>query len=338
MQQEHILVWLPSPMGDAILATPALRALRNHFQNAVITYYANRVVREALSPCHWNDHWLNQQRGWHAIRTIRRQGFTRVILLKNSLGSAAISCLAGIPRRIGYARDHRAWLLTDKLHPLRKTEGAYLPLSMVDYYLQLTEHLGCESGDKIPSLNIAAEDHDSLLRNHPQFREEKMSLVILVPGGAFGPSKCWPTSHYAQVASRLVRRYHAKVVLSVSPDEREKSIAAAIVQQCPDPLVNLADDPMSLRELKALFSRADLIICNDTGPRHIGIALRRRVISLFGPNDPAWTNTGYDGEIQIMAPGPCVRCQKPTCRRPDVFCMETITVDTVFRAAQDLLG
>jgi heptosyltransferase-2 len=325
-------------MGDAILATPALRALRLHFPNAVITFYANRVVRDVLSPCAWNDHWLNQCRTWQAVRTLRQQRYTSVVLLKNSLGSAMICLLAGISRRIGYARDHRTWLLTDRLYPQRKTDGAYLPLSMVDYYLRLTDHLGCSSTDKMPYLDIAVEDHTRLVTKYPQFDQPKIPLVILVPGGAFGPSKCWPPSYYAELASRLARTYQATVVLSVSTQAEEQKIAATIVEKCSEPLINLADDPLSLGELKALFARSNLIICNDTGPRHIGIALKRHVISLFGPNDPAWTNTGYGGEIQIMAPGPCVRCQKPVCRRPDVFCMETITVEHVFEMAERVLG
>ncbi|NIT23694.1 MAG: hypothetical protein GTN53_14430, partial [Candidatus Aminicenantes bacterium] len=71
--------------------------------------------------------------------------------------------------------------------------------------------------------------------------------------------------------------------------------------------------PLSLGELKALFSIADLVISNDTGPRHIAIALGRKVVTLFGPNNPIWTNTNYENEIQIIGNVHCAPCSKPKC-------------------------
>ena len=60
MQDENILVWLPSPMGDAVLCTPALRAIRRHFESSKITFYANSVVRRLLSPGRFKDVWIVQ--------------------------------------------------------------------------------------------------------------------------------------------------------------------------------------------------------------------------------------------------------------------------------------
>jgi len=337
-QEDKILVWLPSPMGDTILATPALRALRAHFIDARITYYANTVTRQLLSPCAWHDDWLEPVSPVKVVSLLKQQGFTHVILFKNSFGSALICALAGIPTRIGYARDHRSWLLNKKLHPKVSETGAFQPHSMVDYYLDLIAFAGAQCQDRMPALTVHPEDRESIKNKLTCLAETSGPLIILVPGGAFGPSKCWPPSHYAQLADTLAESHKARIVISVSPSELERKISQAIVTQTTCPVTDLGQSPLSLGQLKALFEQADLVISNDTGPRHMAIALKRRVITLFGPNDPKWTDTGYAHETQIMAPSDCLCCQKPTCKQPDQHCMKTITVDSVHAAAVESLN
>lgn len=337
MERPRILVWLPSPMGDIIMCTPALHALRHCFRDATLTFYVNDVARAMLESSALADEWLTQCSTFQAVRRLRRQRFSLGILFKGSLGSAATLLLAGIPERVGYARDGRGPFLTQRLHPPRLPNRRLAPTSMVDYYLNIVKSLGCTTAPTPPRLLVAERDQASLDKLFPHLSNVEGPLVILVPGSAFGPSKCWPPDHFARTAETLIRDCQAHVILSVSPDARERRIAHTIAAECRYPVTNLADRPLSLRQLKALFSRADLVITNDTGPRHIAIALQRKVITLFGPNDPAWTQTGYDREIQLVGTGPCVPCQRPTCAHPEVACMETISVDRVCQAARNML-
>jgi len=325
-------------MGDAILCTPALRALRDFYASAQITYYGNEIVREILEPCPLHDAWLNQRSSVSLVAAFRQHRFSQVILFKNSFHSALISWLGGIPVRSGYAREARSRLLTHRLNPVRLSDGAFKPVPMVDYYLSLTEQLGCATGARIPLLAVSPEAQAAVEAKFPQLAQTNGALVILVPGGAFGPSKLWPAEYYAQTADYLIEKHQAQVVISVAPNSAEKQIATQISQQAQHPLVNLGDAPVSLGQLKALIGRADLVISNDTGPRHIAIALGRKIISLFGPNDPAWTDTGCEKEKQIRADGPCTCCQKPYCENPDNFCMKTIAVDRICRLASEILG
>ncbi|NQV34160.1 MAG: hypothetical protein HQ515_15815, partial [Phycisphaeraceae bacterium] len=94
--KETILVWLPSPMGDTILATGALRALRAHFSQASITYYGSDMTRQLLTPCPWYDAWLEQTSPIKAISRLKAHGLTQVIFFKNSFGSALTCFLARI--------------------------------------------------------------------------------------------------------------------------------------------------------------------------------------------------------------------------------------------------
>jgi len=346
----EILVWLPSPMGDAVLCTPALRAIRQHFKSCKISFFAKPVVREVLSPSSFNDSWLEQQdkNPFAIAKILKDHKFTHAILFKNSFASGLAVSLARIPVRIGYAREGRGLLLTDKLHPPKLSDGKFKPLSMIDYYLAIASWLGADTTNKNLELLIDPQDQEKLKAKLPEVVNCEGPIVIIVPGGAFGPSKCWPSARFAQTADWLITNYNATVVVSVASDPVERHIAGEICNSSrlslraqrsnlKHKLINLAESPVTLGELKSLFSIADLVISNDTGPRHIAIALGRKIISLFGPNNPAWTDTGCENEIQIVGNVSCAPCSKPICEKKEHLCMQAITVEMVCDAAKKLL-
>jgi len=345
-----ILVWLPSPMGDAILCTPALRAIRRHFKSSHISFFARPAVRQVLSPGSFNDRWLEQESNnpFVIAKKLKSYKFTHAILFKNSFASGLATFLAKIPLRIGYAREARSALLTDKLYPQKLPGGKFKPVPMIDYYLGIASALGADTADRNLELSVDPQDGQRVQAGLPELAESEGPVVVFVPGGAFGPSKCWPSDRFAQTADRLITNYNATVVVSVASNPAERQIAKEICDSSRlslraqrsnlrHKLISLADRPISLGELKALLSKAQLVISNDTGPRHIAIALRRKLISLFGPNDPAWTDTGYENEIQLIGDVPCAPCQKPICKESEHFCMQVITVEMVCDAAKQLL-
>lgn len=339
MDGEKILVWLPSPMGDAILCTPALRAIREKFIGARIFFLGNRVVRDVLSPCSFNDEWIDSTgRGAIGLGVeLKRYRFRCAILFKNSFSCGLGAFLSGAKRRVGYARDGRSFLLTDRIKPLRKAGEGLKPVPMIDYYLRIAEHLGCDVSDRRMELSVDEDDLQSVSGKLPSVLGGDGRVAILVPGGSFGPSKIWASVRYAEIARRLVDSYGAKVVVSVAPNELERNIAEDICKLSERELINLGEYGLSLGELKGLFADADVVVCNDTGPRHIAVALGRRVVSLFGPNDQRLTATGYADEIQIVGRGDCVPCNKPKCRMEEHVCMESISVDEVWAAVEKIL-
>ena len=326
-------------MGDAVLCTPALRAIRKRFKSSQISFFANPVVREILSPSGFNDVWLQQQNNnpFVIAKLLRDRKFTHTVLFKNSFASALAVYLARIPSRIGYAREGRGFLLTDKLYPPKLSYGKFKPLSMIDYYLTIASSLGADTADRNPKLLIDPQEEHKLRGKLPELSNFEGPVAVIVPGGAFGPSKCWLSERFAQTADWLITNYNATVVVSVSSAPAEKQIAREICDSSKHKLINLAEKPVTLGELKSLFSLADLVISNDTGPRHIAIALQRKVITLFGPNNPAWTDTSYENEIQITGDVPCAPCDKPICKKSEHLCMQAITVEMVCNAAKKLL-
>jgi heptosyltransferase II len=335
----NILVWLPSPMGDALLCTPALRAIRKRFASSKITFFASPVVHQVFDPCVFTDAWLEQNKDsvFADVRLLKSQHFTHVIMFKNSFGSVLTCWLAGIPVRIGYARDGRGILLTEKLYPPRLPSGKLEPISMVDYYLAVAAKLGADVQDRSIELSVETQAAEKLKAKLPAVFNAKGPLVILVPGAAAGPGKRWSAERFAHTADWLAEKYNATIVLSVAPNADEKHIAEHIVDAAKQKPINLGDTPVELGGLKALIALADLVICNDTGPRHIAIGLRRKVITLVGPNNPAWTDPGYADEIFIKGNAPCAPCDKPVCRQSSHFCMEAITVEMVCNAAAKVL-
>ncbi len=350
MQDTNVLVWLPSPMGDAILCTPALRAIRERFKSGKITFFANSMARQVLSPCSFNDIWLEQKGNnpFTIAKELKEHKFSYAILFKNSFASALAVYLAGIPARIGYVREKRGFMLTEKLYPEKLHNGKFKPVSMVDYYLAIASRIDADISNRNLELSIEPRAKEALKSELPKLFKTDGPIIILVPGGAFGPSKCWPSVRFAQTADQLISDYNATVVISVASNPAEQQIAEEICSSSKyflqaqqnnskSKIINLTEKPLSLGKLKALFSMADLVITNDTGPRHIAVAMGRKVISLFGPNNPTWTDTGYENEIQIIGNVYCAPCHNPTCTKNEHLCMQAITVNTVYDAAQQLL-
>jgi len=342
----NILVVLPQPMGDAILATPALRWLRGRLPEARIFWAGNATARGVLAGCPWLDGWVEAgatgPRVW-ATKTIQALGCGAAILLVNSFRSALTVWLAGIPKRMGYRREGRGIFLTKGLEPFR-LGGRYAPISMIDYYGYLareaTKVLGRESAqeDFDSRLELFTEESDweevgRLLKRWGVKEEER--LAVLVPGGAYGPSKCWPVERFAAVAEQLSGEGFT-VVVSCAPNEAERRIATRIVSTARGKVFSLGEEELSLGGLKELVRRSKLMVANDTGPCHIAAAFGVPLVTIFGPTDPRWTATGHAKEIRLRAEVDCGPCQEKTCGR-DLRCLKQIEVEEVLAAVRQLL-
>lgn len=340
MSRQNILVWLPSPMGDAIMATPALRCFRKIFENDKIFFFAGKTNADIISDSFFCDEWIIQSSNnpFKIAGELKKYDFTTAILLKNSFASALAVFLAGIKNRIGYARDARGIFLSQKFYPEKISTSEYKPISAIDYYLRIAAELGGDVKNKTPELSVNENNKKAIAGKFGSKVNSKNPIVILVPGGAFGPSKMWAEEKFAKTADFLDEKFSANVFVSVSPAKEEIAIADKICSLAKTQIINLGKNPVSLRQLKALFSFASLVITNDTGPRHIAIALNRKLVTLFGPNNPAWTANEYRDEVKIIGKGPCVPCDKPVCTKEKHYCMDSITAEMVCEAAEKILN
>ena len=337
--EQKILVYLPSPLGDAIMSTSALAAIRDKYKNAEIYYLATSVVQKALTPCDHCNGWVdtNNKSFLKTIQTLKQHRFTHAVLMKNSFQSALICKLAGIKNIKGYAREFRSVFLTEKLLP-KKINGKFQPAPMPDYYMALVGIDQNEEKKYRMNLQLAENDKIDISEKFKQYITSDKPFIIFVPGGAFGPSKFWPADYFASLANMLTDKYQANIIISVAPNKNEIALAQGIRMLAKNDIKSLADTPLSMGQLKALYSHADLVITNDTGPRHIAIALDKNVISIFGPNNPKWTDSKHTKEVQIFADVPCAGCHNKECPLENRLCMESITPQMVFNEATKMLS
>ncbi|MHC4994091.1 MAG: lipopolysaccharide heptosyltransferase II [Planctomycetota bacterium] len=309
---QRVLVVLPTWVGDLAMASPTLRALRGLYPEAHITLLAKGYAGPAMiDAMPWHDRLMVMGQpgssdeagggGGSLIARLRRQRFDLAVLLTNSFRSALIARLGGARRVVGYARDHRSWLLTDRLRPPR-AGGRFTPVPTLDYYLKLAEHLGAESPDRAPALFTRPEDDEraeAILRE-AGVAEGEGPLVMLNPGAAnHGSAKLWPADRFGALADHLVETRQARVLVNGAPNERP--ILDKVHAASKHELVDLPSRGSSLTLLKSLVARCDLMVTNDTGPRHIAVAMGTPVVSLFGPTDPRWTLLGSDLERMLNA-------------------------------------
>lgn len=348
LNERNIAVFLPTWVGDAVMATPALRAIRRAAPQARITYVGTPVSLQTLdSLTTFDDRIVDARPGGRGkagfltlARAIRHGRFDLMVLLTNSFRSAAAASLAGVPRLAGYARDGRGWLLTDGLAPARGADGRFVPTPACEYYAALASSLGAPCDSMQPALAVAREDAETAEAMLAAAHVGSRPLVILNPGASFGVSKMWTPRRFAAVADELISRHGVRIIINVSPGERH--IGRAVAEAMRRPVaVNMADHNGTIGLLKALSCQCVLMITNDTGARHVAAAFGIGVITLFGSTDPRWSELRHAKERTVRVDLPCSPCQQPLCPQPagPLYhkCMEDITPEMVLREADELL-
>lgn len=352
-QKQRILVVQPSWVGDAVMATPTLRALRELYPDSHISYLLRRYVKPVYEGMPWADRLITYRtgktrakagKGTFDLATRLRAGkFDLAILLPNSFKSALICKMAGIDRIIGYERDGRGFLLDDKLLPV-KERGKFIPTPIVKYYMGIAHYLGSKHRDLKLQLFVTEserrEAQEVLRRGGLDEAIERPAarggspLIVLNPGAQYGAAKCWLPEHFAQLGDRFVDDLGATVLISAAPKER--GIVDAIMSRMKHAAVDLSRAGTTLGAMKEIVRRCDLMVTNDTGPRHIAAAFDVPVVTIFGPTHPQWTEIYYAKERQVAVKVFCGPCQKKLCPL-DHRCMTRITPGMVFETAAQLL-
>ncbi len=337
---DRILVRWPNPVGDAVMATPVLEGLRSSLPGARLAVCARPHLAgilegnpglDELVPCEDT----SAQGFRRTVDRIRAFAPDAAVLLPNSLRSALVVRLAGVRRVYGYRRGPRVPLLTGGPAPQRDGRSIR-PIPMVDYYLDLCRWLGLEVPERPrPRLFLAdelAEWAEGYLAERGVGRGD--TVVGFCPGAAFGPSKCWPAEHFARLAERLQDELACELLLLVGPGEGP--IARRIAHLSRARLIDTDPDRVGLDRLKALIRRCDLLVTNDTGPRHFAAAFDVPAVVLMGPNDPRWTHANLDRAVILRQDLPCSPCHLKVCPR-NHECMRGITPEEVFETALRLL-
>lgn len=329
-------------VGDSVMTVPALRALRRVLPDAHITLVIRPGTTGIFSEADFIDDLLVYDRKgplsvFGQVREWKRRNFDLAVLFQNAFEAALIPLLAGIPLRLGYATESRQALLSD---PLRLPDWRSSKHE-VFYYLYLVTALEqmlyqhSDVWESVPDASIHISEHRKaeaadLLRTHGV--SEADSVVAICPGSINSRAKRWPAERFAALADRLIDSRRS-VLLIGSKDELDVSEdVMRRMRNTPTVLTGKTN----LHQITAVLDRADLIVTNDTGPAHIGAALGRPTIVIFGPTNPLTTRP-FSPEAEILRKPPdCAPCMLRDCPI-DHRCMTAITVDEVFERSHALL-
>ena len=340
-QPSTLLVMTPTWVGDVVMGTPAFGALRQRFPDAHITAAAARNTCPVLEDAPWFDEVVPvdpRDKGiagtFRLGARLRRGRFDLGVLFTNSFRTGMVMRLAHVRHIVGYTRELRGFLLTESLTP-RREDGRFVPGPMVTYYLELCRRLGCDTLDRRLRLfyrDEVAEELDAFSRRHGI--DWTRRVIVMNPGASFGTSKCWPVEHFARTAELLSRDRDVQIVVICAPSERE--LARSVTGKTDCEVVSLHNEPAGLDLLKVLIDRAALLITNDTGPRHYAAAFDVPVVTIFGPTDPRWSDTGFRKERIVSVDVECAPCQLKYCP-VDHRCMRWVTPEMVVDAARELM-
>lgn len=339
-----ILVRATNWVGDAVMSIPALRAIRSRWPNAEIAILARPWVADLYRGQGYADRILvddnkSEHKGFwgreRLARALRGEKFDVAMLFPNAFDAAWIAWRAGIPERIGYARDGRSWLLTRAIPVPAKGET---PRHEVFDHLELVRRAGwLECLPHVDEISIRVADQDrqkALERLHAAGVRKNALLIAFASGAAYGSAKCWEPERYAALADRLIAEFDAEVILFGAP--QESGMAARITGAMRGRARNLVG-ATKIGELPALLSICQLFIGNDSGAMHVAGAVGVPVIGIFGPSDPDGTRAMTPKFTLIREPVECSPCFLRKCPI-DHRCMTRIPVDRVFGAAQSMLA
>lgn len=291
-----ILIRATNWVGDAIMAIPALRAVRARFPEAHIAILARPYVADIYRHQEIADELIAYDvQGIHAgfsgrerlAAELRAKEFQVALLLQNAFDAAWLTWRAKIPRRIGYARDGRSVLLTDAIPVPKPGE---IPAHEKFYYLELlrrADWLQQLPDEKFIQLGILPEQ---LAAAEQKLRaagaRENILRIAVGAGASYGSAKCWPPSRFAATLNHLQTHTGCDVILFGTPAEAE--VANAIAANLRTPPINLTGQT-AIAELSALLSRCQIFLGNDSGAMHVAAAAGLPVIAVFGPTDPHGT-------------------------------------------------
>ena len=333
---EKILALQFKYFGDAVLMTPALRTLREHFSSAEL----HLLVPEEVAPLFQHLPWLNRvwpmprkrgqarfTRSWPVIRTLRRERFDRSVDFASNDRGAILSRLVGARHRLGWDESGgflgRKFCYTERVAPESKPQHESIRLAQL------------LSGWQVPSPN----SFESEIRADPALADAAKKILtaehaVVCHVASSQTKKEWPLAHWAKLHC-LAATAGFHIFFTTALGQRERALMAELKKLAPDAAILPPVEELSL--FLAALARADVFISSDTGPLHFAAGLGVPTISLFGPSSPVqWAPIGKQHRVLMGSSCSCdgnwAVCQSAS------HCLAAISPDQVFNCLQNVLA
>jgi len=318
-------------LGDALMTTPALRALRQKYPSAKIHIVVKPFLKEVFlnNPCVDMVMEYNYRRGagriidfMKMVLRLRKHNYTEAVLFQNAFEAALMARLAHIPYRLGYACQKRSFLLTEAVRvPARRNQH------QVYDYLNLVTCMDAKIDSPMLEIFPGKENRDEARDILNLLGAVKEDMIIgLAPGASYGSSKRWPLESYIKLSNKLATESGAFIIVFGGSEETDQGLK--ISDFVGDRSVNVAGK-ISILTAAALMNKCSFLVTNDSGAMHLGAASGTRVMAIFGPTNITETGPFGKNHMVIQEPTDCAPCLYRECP-VDHRCMEKITVQKVY--------
>ena len=330
-----ILVVAPSWIGDTVLAQPLFARLHERHPGLELDVLAAQwsapllarmpeVRRVVDSPFGHGEFRLGTR--WRLARQLAAEGYDEAVILPNSLKSALIPFLAGIPRRTGYKGESRFGLINN-MHRLDKARHPRL----VDRYAQLAAAPGSESGTPLPLPHLNSSPEQQRRAREALDLPVEGAPIVFCPGAEYGPAKRWPPRHFAALAA-MAGSTEDPVWLVGSPkdaaagDKIEKLAHGTAINLCGRTTLDQAID---------LLASARHVVSNDSGLMHVAAALGRPLVAVFGSSSVDYTPPMSPHAKIVSLELECSPCFKRECPLGHLRCLNDLAPEDVLAAMRD---
>jgi len=334
-EYRRILLLESHLIGDVIMALPAYRAVREKYPDAELIFWGNQWGKDLLEDQYLFDQFFITRIPWarydysfgnlkqlfSQIRQLKKLKIDMALDFRGDIRNIFLLYLTKARRRVGYDFTGGSYWLTDVVkHP------EYIHL--IERNLNVARHVGAESNDNIPGFNVP---HAKICNAKKYFDSLGMKNIAIIHPGASQTKRLWPADRFAGIIEYLKKNSYSPTLLS-SPNDI--AIIESIRNKCAVPVDVLS---VSLSDIPAYLSCCEIFIGLDSGMAHIAAAVRKKVIVLFGPQDPAITAPRGRSLIQIIRKGDfaCRPCDGPTCKYNSA-CMRAIQAEDIVEAIEKI--
>jgi predicted lipopolysaccharide heptosyltransferase III len=322
-------------IGDVLLATPTVRAIKTARPDVRVTMMVNRGTEDVLTGNQDLDEIVVLDKGSLAAQSrliagLRSQRFDTVIDLTDGDRSAFLSWVSGAPIRIGFNDEHR-WRGKYYTEVVQSASGVQ---HRIDRDLEVLKSMGVQAGSKDPQLRLTPEETNNADQLLDQLGVQRSQPIVVLQPGARYWFKAWPPERYAELADQLTSQYGCQVLIGGS--NQDIDLAEQIRQMAKSQPIIMAGRT-TIKQFAAIAKKSALFVGSDSGAMHIASAVGTPVVALFGPSNPReWGPRG--GPVEVLYKEiDCRSCFHPTCMRGEENCMKLIAVHEVVAAAQRLI-